>query len=185
MKIMTFESWQNYQDATDKCLVCGETSNKSSLCDKCENDGWWIDPAGGVHSPDLEDDFADPAAMYEKFHTEFYDETEPEEDLDPPFKKPKTPTGIGAFSNIDWEMLHETLVMNTQILKDKTSSNISYNVGDLTDHDGMLSYDELKLLEEGDLIYIFDGTPIIDDEAYLNYETFYKAAELLWAKTLN
>jgi hypothetical protein len=31
------------------------------FCQECEDEGWWIDPAGGVHQPGEED----PAAMYE------------------------------------------------------------------------------------------------------------------------
>lgn len=30
-----------------------------------EIQGYWMDPAGGLHSPDREGDFEDPAAMYE------------------------------------------------------------------------------------------------------------------------
>ena len=31
------------------------------VCNKCEVEGWWVDPAGGIHYPDEKD----PAAQYE------------------------------------------------------------------------------------------------------------------------
>jgi predicted GNAT family acetyltransferase len=44
------------------CEACGtEVNADQNLCKSCEEKGWWIDPAGGVHSPDEED----PSAMYE------------------------------------------------------------------------------------------------------------------------
>lgn len=33
----------------------------AGVCETCEENGYWIDPAGGVHQGDDED----PAAMYE------------------------------------------------------------------------------------------------------------------------
>lgn len=49
------------------CNAKVEEENTSSpfLCNNCEQLGWWIDPAGGVHEPDNEDDFEDPTSMYE------------------------------------------------------------------------------------------------------------------------
>lgn len=44
------------------------------ICTDCENEGWWIDPAGGIHEPD-NGDFEDPAAMYEKIYEKFYNES--------------------------------------------------------------------------------------------------------------
>lgn len=56
----------NIEEEEDRCPVCHkhitrETSDISGICNSCSDEGWWMDPAGGVHSPD--DD--DPAAMYE------------------------------------------------------------------------------------------------------------------------
>ena len=33
------------------------------ICDICEVQGWWVDPAGGLHNPD--EDSEDYAAQYE------------------------------------------------------------------------------------------------------------------------
>lgn len=55
------------------CVVCKETEEveentiQSSefvgdyICDICENQGWWLDPAGGLHNSNEDD----PAIMYE------------------------------------------------------------------------------------------------------------------------
>jgi hypothetical protein len=48
------------------CPNCGEvTTNKSGTgtCSHCECEGFWIDPAGGIHHETGE--FEDPAKMYE------------------------------------------------------------------------------------------------------------------------
>lgn len=52
------------------CPVCGEVRliNEScaGCCSECECKGVWIDPAGGIHHESSDDDdFYDPAAMYE------------------------------------------------------------------------------------------------------------------------
>lgn len=88
MKIFTFKTYNESTspdpvDASEevmhevKCKGCSRMfsvseHNDSYLCDECDSEGFWIDPAGGLHSPDEEDDLEDPAAMYEKYHDEFY-----------------------------------------------------------------------------------------------------------------
>jgi len=55
---MTTETWN--------CPVCGNQLNVisgSGVCTPCENNGWWVDPVGGLHN-DGEDEDYDPAAMY-------------------------------------------------------------------------------------------------------------------------
>ena len=50
------------------CLSCNKViplDEEANLCKECINKGWWIDPAGGVHPPEEENDFYDAAAMYE------------------------------------------------------------------------------------------------------------------------
>lgn len=52
------------EDSSYECPACGTTSSHMSgtgVCEKCEEKGIWIDPAGGIHT----DDEDDPAAMYE------------------------------------------------------------------------------------------------------------------------
>lgn len=54
----------------DVCVGCGceiseNSSTLTSICNSCDRQGWWVDPAGGVHSPSKDDDWGDPAAMYE------------------------------------------------------------------------------------------------------------------------
>ena len=52
-------------EETQKCEACSGMSTTGALCAKCEEAGWWIDPAGGVHDP--EDN--DPVSMYEALHS--------------------------------------------------------------------------------------------------------------------
>jgi len=50
-----------------QCPVCEQLTldlNCSGVCNKCENDGYWIDPVGGVHKDDA-NEFSDPTKMYE------------------------------------------------------------------------------------------------------------------------
>jgi len=52
-----------------KCGACGkETTFIMGVCESCDEQGVWLDPAGGVHyggdDPDVYDDY-DPASMYE------------------------------------------------------------------------------------------------------------------------
>lgn len=42
------------------CENCGKETD-DSLCDDCLELGYWIDPVGGLHSPNEQD----PARMYE------------------------------------------------------------------------------------------------------------------------
>lgn len=88
--------------------------------------------------------------------------------------------GRDVFANIDWKTFWETLVNNTEITKDKIKKGITYSVSDLTDDDGFLSYDSLKHLEDYNLIYIWDGIPIIDETKFLDYQNFYNKAKEIW-----
>lgn len=46
----------------NKCICCGAKTDWSyGICDDCSNKGYWMDPAGGLHSPDEEDS----ASQYE------------------------------------------------------------------------------------------------------------------------
>jgi hypothetical protein len=50
----------------ETCPICGkvtheENSGISGICNDCEEEGWWMDVVGGLHSPNEDD----PAAMYE------------------------------------------------------------------------------------------------------------------------
>jgi len=94
--------------------------------------------------------------LNEWYHDEYYD-------------KPKQLKGIGGFGNIDWKILHEQLMVNT-------------DVGDFTDYDGMLSHDELKHLEAFDLLAINGAFPVIDNEQYREYNTFKSKALEIWNK---
>lgn len=59
------DTWYKEIILTDNfydCPICGNPAQSGSgVCDHCESEGYWIDPAGGIHTDDEED----PAAMYE------------------------------------------------------------------------------------------------------------------------
>lgn len=95
----------------------------------------------------------------------------------------KANNGGDIFANIDWDILHKFLVKNTKIAKYKTEKGELYGINDFTDDDGFLSLSSLKLLENDDLIYIWNGIPIIDDEKYMDMKNFYAAAKNAWLKT--
>ena len=110
-------------------------------------------------------------------------------------KAPKAPKGIGDFNAIDWQTLFNELMINTKLLrvnKSDDGENIASTVDDFTDSDGMLSPEELKKLEDFDLIEI--GTvpslknavfPIISsNRKYLNFNAFKIKAAEIWNKEL-
>lgn len=52
------------------CPACQSSTTNlsgSGVCNECEEFGFWMDPAGGLHhdNPDDPNDYEDPAAMYE------------------------------------------------------------------------------------------------------------------------
>lgn len=100
----------------------------------------------------------------------------------------KQPSGIGGFGNIDWQVLHEQLLVNAELLAaGKTSDGnlMIANVSDLTDaYEGMLNSEELNQLEAFDLISINGGVPVIDDEQYKDYNAFKAKALEIWTKEI-
>jgi hypothetical protein len=75
--------------------------------------------------------------------------------------------GIGNFHNIDWQVVHEQLIINSELLANHKMSDgrlMVANEGDFTDDEGMLTPEELQHLEDWGLIYIHDHIPIIEDD---------------------
>jgi hypothetical protein len=107
-------------------------------------------------------------------------------------KAPQAPKGIGDFNAIDWQELHNELLVNTRIIKAgsrSTEKDLTFTVNDLTDDDGMLSLEELQQLENFGLINI-NGTfsniggqyPIIENRKYFDFNTFKTKAAEIWNK---
>ncbi len=100
--------------------------------------------------------------------------------------------GVGKFNNIDWQILHETLVANKEYLENKKNGiqgikvnpgYFGFNDSDLTDSDeGLLTKEELDLLENRGIIELDGDYPIISNENLLDYNTFLQAAQLAWEK---
>lgn len=94
-------------------------------------------------------------------------------------------TGIGNFNNIDWQVLHETLMHNAEVLN-QTKNAMTFNDSDFTDNEeGMLTREELNLLMENDIIDLNGDIPIIDNPEYFTYENFRVAAENSWNQALS
>jgi len=90
-------------------------------------------------------------------------------------------TGIGKFNNIEWKMLHDTLLANME-----PETVFKYNQYDIiNDEEGLLTKEEFNLLLENDIIDIEKLLPIITNTDYLNYDNFYNACQNLWPKFAN
>lgn len=234
MRILLFENWQEserlkdmdnatgvFSSDKDHDLACSGCGNihvapkhvQQFLCNSCEDAGWWIDPSGGIHQPDDEEDFEDPAAMYERMYESYYgnedddgvSNLDEDEYNNPPIQR----TGIGKFNHIDWQQLHETLMINTFIARDKIAPEIgfsklkginsktgvfdgdaqnistnytTYNYTDFVNDEGYLTPQEFTLLEDNDVFLLWGGIPIIENDLYRDYETFKAAAEKAWNK---
>jgi hypothetical protein len=98
------------------------------------------------------------------------------------FEKPVQPSGMGRFEDVDWRVLHEVFVHNDEVVKG-ISNNIGSNYGDLTDHEGIVSPEELKQLEDFNLIVKRGAFPVIAPE-YMEFDVFYNKAKEIWDKEL-
>jgi hypothetical protein len=113
------------------------------------------------------------------------DEFDPQDEPEDDGREFQQYHGLGEFNSIDWNTLYEQLLINTELLKAGETSDetgVVANVGDLTDYDGMLNPDELKHLEDWQLIYIDGSFPIIDNEKYLDFDAFKAKALEIWKK---
>ena len=94
---------------------------------------------------------------------------------------------IDKFSNIDWRLVHEQLMINTELLaahKTSDENSIAANVGDFIDNE-MLTPEELQHLEDWGLIYIHEHFPIIEEDQYKDFNIFKTKAEEIWNKNPN
>lgn len=97
------------------------------------------------------------------------------------YEKPERKKGIGEFENIDWRVLFDTLVTNYYVASGKKSDEIGANYNDLTDYEGMLSFEELQHLEDFGLVEKMGAFPVIGDK-YGNFDAFYNKAKEIWNK---
>lgn len=90
-------------------------------------------------------------------------------------------SGLSKFKDIDWAMIHPILVNNTKELKyKKPIDDITFSVNNFEEVG--VSKEDLELLNDRDVIYIWDRMPIIDNETYLDYNNFLSAAKNAWDK---
>ena len=122
---------------------------------------------------------------------EFDPQFEPEDD-DRKFNRSQ---GMGNFNDIDWKVLHEQLMLNTELIKagsKSTKKDLAATVNDLTDDDGMLSLEELQHLDDFGLINMSStfanlgsSFPIIEDKKYFDFNAFKTKALEIWKKDPN
>jgi hypothetical protein len=95
--------------------------------------------------------------------------------------------GISRFNEIDWQVLHETLVANEEFMNTgKVEGNPRFYkiyASDLTDSDeGMLTNEDLNLLVAHDIVNVYKNNIELVDDKFLDYNTFYQAVQDAWAK---
>lgn len=121
---------------------------------------------------------------------EWSDEEEGPQPGDSEYHNPgpnKKQVGLSRFNDIDWQMLHETIVANEEFRNTgKVEGNPRFfeiNASDLTDSDeGMLTYEDLNLLAECDVLSVDSNHVSFYDDKYLDFNTFYQAVQDAWAK---
>lgn len=117
--------------------------------------------------------------IFEEYDYEIDSDHADEED----FSQQKKISGKSNFKDIDWTMLHETLLANKEYrINKKIEGNPNYiqvNTGDF--FDSMISPEDLSQLENFDLVETVGAYPEVSDE-YLDYNTFYNKAKEIWDK---
>lgn len=96
-------------------------------------------------------------------------------------KKPQQPRGIGDFNNIDWHMLYEQLQINYHVLVKSPGYEkaMTANYGDLTDYEGLVTPEEMQLLEDFGLVEKMGAFPVIGED-FGNEESFKAKAKEIW-----
>jgi hypothetical protein len=72
---------------------------------------------------------------------------------------------------VNYKMLFDALIKNTEIIKDKILDDIAYRTDDFIKNN-IVSIEELSDLYKSNIIQNLDGFPIIDNSDYLNYNIF-------------
>ena len=139
----------------------------------------------GGRNVQTENDAFNDAGEPRMTHQQYRDYSEPSEpDYDSDRDMPQYKTGIGNFNDIDWKTLHGILVQNTNAAQQGKLNDV-VTVNDLTDYDGYLTSEELKYLDAWNIVY---NDPVhrqwvgIDDDQYLDFNTFYNKAKEVWGK---
>jgi len=136
-----------------------------------------VEDKGVIKEGDAFNDAGEPMMT----HSQFRDHSEPAEPEFDDNQPPQQPQGMGDFKHVDWRAVHEILVHNTDLFK-QGKINQGTTVNDLTDYDGYLSPEELKHLDNHSLVYIDGQFVVIDDDQYLDYDTFFNKAQEVWDK---
>ena len=136
-----------------------------------------VEDKGVVKEGDAFNDAGEPMMT----HSQFRDHSEPAEPEYDDNQPPQQPQGMGNFRDVDWKTLHGIFTQNTEAFKQgKIGDGVTVN--DLTDYDGYLSPEELQHLDNHSLVYIDGQFVVIDDDQYLDYNTFFNKAQEVWDK---
>lgn len=130
----------------------------------------------GVQEGDAFNDAGEPMMS----HSQYRDYSEPAEpDYDQDRDVPQYNKGMGKFTDIDWKVVYETILQNSQ----NPDSPDNATVNDFTDYDGMLSPEELNALKWGNVGVWFDNAgdypmfDVADGDPFPTYEEFYAKAK--------
>ncbi len=95
--------------------------------------------------------------------------------------------GLSKFNDIDWQVLHETIVANTEFQNTgKVEGNPRFyeiHASDLTDSgEGMMTPEDLNLLKEHGVLDVTSNRVTFGDNKYLNFDDFYQAVQDAWSR---
>ena len=104
------------------------------------------------------------------------------DDLDYPGEQPNRNNDLGKFEYVDWGVLYRDLLNNYNLVYKQKEPYKAYAIGDFLES---INKTELGVLEDGDLIYMVNGSiPVLSDDT-IDYQTFYSTAKNLWNKALS
>ena len=135
--------------------------------------------AGAAPDEMVEGDAFNDAGEPMMTHQQFRDYSEPAEPEYDDNERPVQNKGMGIFTDIDWKVVYETLLQNSQ----NPDSRDNATVNDLTDYDGLLSPEELNALKYGGVGVWYDNGgdypffDVGDGEQLPTYEEFYAKAK--------
>ena len=135
--------------------------------------------AGAAPDEMVEGDAFNDAGEPMMSHQQFRDYSEPAEPEYDDNERPVQNKGMGIFTDIDWKVVYETILQNSQ----NPDSRDNATVNDLTDYDGLLSPEELNALKFGDVGVWYDNGgdypffDVADGDPLPTYEEFIAKAK--------
>ena len=85
------------------------------------------------------------------------------------------------FDQINWKLVHDILMSNTKIIKEGIDNDKLYDICELSE-EGVASEDELYFLQDWNIIWMNEKTPMLDDDRYFDFEIFKTEVRDKWDK---